>query len=141
LKLLYTVSKALRESCRASSDFAEISSFLTTLQTTLQFLQSLDTISFNPESKKSIAEQCQQIQRHVDVFLKDTLKYEPALKSAKKNSKILTAPRKIQWAFVMPSKVKKLREKIRGPIVTVNTLLGLQTLLVESQTLSRPFWR
>jgi hypothetical protein len=85
LKLLHTVSTALQESCGASSDFAETLGFLSTLQTALQLLQSLDTVVFNPQSSESFKEQCQQIKIHVDTFLDDILKYEPALKSAGKN--------------------------------------------------------
>jgi hypothetical protein len=133
LKLLYTVGKALKESCGASSEFAEVSSFLTTLQTTLRLLESLDTVAFNPENKESITEQCQQIRRRVDLFLSDALRYEPALTSARKKSKIPTAPRKIQWALFMPSRIKKLQGQIGSPMLTVNALMGFQALSVEAE--------
>jgi hypothetical protein len=131
MKLLYTVGKALKESCGASSDFAETSSFLLALQTTLRLLQSLDTVAINPEFAESFKELCRQIQLPLDAFLKDVLKYEPALSSAGKKSKILTVPRKMQWALVMPSKVKKLQSQIGGAMLAVNTLMGHQALLVE----------
>ena len=131
MKLLYTVGKALKESCGASSDFAETSSFLLALQTTLRLLQSLDTVAINSKFAESFKELCQQIQLPLDVFLKDVLKYEPALSSASRKSKILTAPRKIQWALVMPSKIKKLQSQIGGAMLAVNTVMGHQALLVD----------
>ena len=130
LKLLYTVGKALKESCGASSEYAETSSFLTALQTTLRLLQSLDTVAFNPESADSFRDQCIQIKHHLDAFLHDVCKYEPALASTSKRAKILSAPRKIQWALVMPSKIKKLQGQMGGSMLTVNTLIGYQALLV-----------
>ena len=108
MKLLCTVGKALKESCGAPSEFAETLSFLVALQAKLRLLQSVDTAAINPESAESFKESCRQIQLHLDVMLKDVLKYEPALASASKQSGILTAPRTIQRAVVMPSREKRL---------------------------------
>jgi hypothetical protein len=128
LKLLLTVGKALKEACGASSEYAETQSFLRTLQTTLQNVQAFDETFIGPHRAGKLREQCNLLRLPVTAFLDDIKRFEPALATGNKRNKLLTAPRKIQWAIVMPGKIKQLREHIDGLMISIGLLMGSYTL-------------
>jgi hypothetical protein len=45
-----------------------------------------------------------------------------------KKRNLLTAPRRIQWALVMPGKIKELQERIQAPMLSIGIIMGFHTM-------------
>lgn len=129
INLLVKVAGALQEAGGASAEYQDAVGFLSTLRTTLEHLTSLDALSLEPRKAENLRRQCEQIRGPLRAFLDDaTARFEASLGSAGRRSKVLTAPRKIQWALYTAKRVRRLQERIMVPMAAVNMLLGLQTM-------------
>ncbi|KAG4439656.1 hypothetical protein IFR05_004853 [Cadophora sp. M221] len=129
INLLTKIGGALREAGGASSEYQDATSFLSTLQITLENLKSLDTISIDVHKVDNLRQQCEHIQVPLATFLDNVnRRYEASLGSLSQCSRLLCAPRKIQWALYTSKKIRHLQERIAVPMAAVNMLLGLQTI-------------
>ena len=128
LKLLLVVSKVVKEACKASSEYEDTHKFLTTLQTTLQHIQAFDTATIRFERIEELREQCRLLQLPLRSFLTDVEKFEPFLVAGSKKRDLLTTPRRLQWALVMPGKIKQLRDQILAPMLSIGVIMGLYTM-------------
>lgn len=128
LKLLLVVGKAVKEACKASSEYEDTHKFLTTLQTTLQHIQAFDTAIIRFERIEELREQCRLLRLPLRSFLADVEKFEPFLVAGTKKRILLTTPRRLQWALVMPGKIKQLRYQIQAPVLSIGVFMGLYTM-------------
>jgi hypothetical protein len=64
----------------------------------------------------------------IRAFITDIEKFEPSLVAGRKKRNLLTAPRRIQWALVMPGKIKQLRDQIQVPMLGIGVIMGLYTM-------------
>lgn len=130
IKLLIIVGKAVKEAFGNSSKHSATVDFFESLKRTLQTLQAFGNASLNigVEWLEDLREQCRLLRVPVVAFLEESRRFEPALETLNSHRKLMSAPRRMQWALVMPGKVKKLREEVTQPMLSINLLLGLQTL-------------
>jgi hypothetical protein len=128
LKLLLVVGKAVKEACSASSEYEDTHKFLTTLQATLQHLQAFDTAIIRFERIEELREQCRLLRLPLRSFLTDVEKFEPFLVAGSKKRILSITPRRLQWALVMPGKVKQLRDQILAPMLSIGVIMGLYTM-------------
>jgi len=131
-KLLYKIGVALKESEGASTDFRDLVSFLETLARTLEHLNALQAPDLILDSAltANLRAQCDHIRIPLAAFLQDIgAKFGPSLGSDR-GSKILKAPRKIQWAMSASKQVKRLQERITLPMTAVGLLMGHQLIYV-----------
>ena len=127
LQLLNKVRIALKDSGGASSDYHEESSFLQSLLLTLRHIDALRYAPLDHDIAKSLDLHCEQIRIPLQVFLSDVKKsYEASLGSVSTRLKLLSAPRKIQWALFTANKVKTLREKIALPMSAAQLAISQQ---------------
>jgi hypothetical protein len=135
LKLLYKTGSALKDLGGASSNFQDIYSFLQTLSQTLEHLNALQATPFDPDLSKNLREQCDQIRVPLAKFLADVeRRFEPALGLNSQNNRILTAPRKIQWALLTSKKIKRLQDRITVPMAAIGLILSHHIMWVYSET-------
>jgi hypothetical protein len=128
LQILYKVGSALKEAGGASSSYQDASSFLESLQQTLEHLRVFSSTNLESSSGVELRKQVSQVRVQVTRFVEDIQKYEPALAARSSRGKLLSGPRKIQWALQMPAKLKKLQDQMTAPLMTLSLLLGLNVL-------------
>ena len=128
LSVLYKVGSALKEAGGASSSYQDASGFLQSLQQTLEHLQIFSSTTLEASNAVELRNQVAQLRGAVTVFIEDIQKYEPALAASSARGKLLSAPRKVQWALQMPGKLKKLQDQITAPLMMLSLLLGLNVL-------------
>jgi len=128
LNVLYKVGSALKEAGGASSAYQDASSFLESLQQTLEHLRVFSSTTLQSSNGAELRRQVSQVRVPVTRFVEDVQKYEPALAAHSSRGKLLSGPRKIQWALQMPGKLKKLQDQITAPLMTLSLLLGLNVL-------------
>ncbi|KAH8655047.1 hypothetical protein BGZ60DRAFT_519157 [Tricladium varicosporioides] len=134
VQLLHKVGVALKDSGGASSEIKDTLAFLQSLILTLQHINSFRSISFNPEISQNVQEHYNQIDAPLQAFLSDMkLKFKPVIASSSRRRKVLSAPRKIEWALLTSKKAKELQARIVGPMVAINLLQAQQTSLSISQ--------
>ena len=111
LNLLHKVVLALKDAGGASSDYQDVSSFLNVLTVTLQHLKVLQAAPLNLDLAKSLRDLCEQVQGPLTSFCERIrTSFERDLGADSTRLKLLTASRKLQWAFSTSKKVKDLRE-------------------------------
>jgi hypothetical protein len=124
LKLLQQIVSAIRDS---GEDFQDTLSFLQTLSRTLEHLNALQAISLDPELVDNLREQCDHIRAPLAAFLNDVGgRFGPALGVSSRRNRIFSASRRIQWAFSISKKTKRLQDRIAVPIASVGLILGQQ---------------
>lgn len=129
LQLLHKVSTALRSTGGASSSYQETTSFLSILTSTLQHLQTLQTLPLDPELAKNLKLLCEEVQGPIETFCEYIREsFERDLGEGTTRLRVLTTKRKIQWALSTEKKAKALRERIGGAIVAISVILGQQVL-------------
>lgn len=129
INLLTKIGGALRDADGASFEYRDATNFLNTLRITLENLKSLDTIPIDTHKADNLRQQCEHIRVPLGAFLDGVnRRYEASLGSSSQRSRLLSAPRKIQWALYTSKKIKQLQERVAIPMAAVNMLLGLQTM-------------
>ncbi|KAL5320495.1 hypothetical protein ACEPPN_011301 [Leptodophora sp. 'Broadleaf-Isolate-01'] len=129
INLLTKIGGALRDADGASFEYRDATNFLNTLRITLENLKSLDTIPIDTHKADNLRQQCEHIRVPLGAFLDGVnRRYEASLGSSSQRSRLLSAPRKIQWALYTSKKIKQLQERVAIPMAAVNMLLGLQTI-------------
>ncbi|KAH7364658.1 hypothetical protein BKA65DRAFT_142867 [Rhexocercosporidium sp. MPI-PUGE-AT-0058] len=129
INLLTKIGCALRDVGGASSEYQDATSFLGTLQVTLESLKSLYGIPIEARTTDNLLQQCEHIRVPLEAFLDGVnRRYDASLGSSSHHSRLLSAPRKIQWALHTSKKIRQLQERIAVPMAAVNMLLGLQTI-------------
>ena len=128
IRLLYKVGVALKEAGGASSEYQDTTSFLQTLTRTLEHLNALQNTQLDPGIANNLREQCEQIRKPLEEFLRDVEKYESGLgvQAQSKRRKILSVPRKLQWALSASKEAKKLQDRVAVPMAAVGLVLGQQ---------------
>lgn len=128
IKLLVNIGKALKETFDDEAPHSGVISYLESLRTTLQYIEKHNGARIEPVQFEDLCEQCRCLKVSVMDFLDDAKRFEPALARKDVRSKILTAPRRLQWVCVMPGKIERLRREISGPILAINMALGFHTM-------------
>lgn len=128
IRVLYKVGIALKEAGGASSDFQDTTSFLQTLTRTLEHLNALQNIKLDVNITSNLREQCDHIRVPVEGFLCDVGKYQTSLRAQSKRNKILSVPRKLQWALAASKEAKKLQDRVAVPMAAVALILGQQVV-------------
>ena len=126
ISTLVKVSKALRESGGAASEYQETIAFLTSVETTLRGLDTI--VATNPDLtwKAELVEQAGLLKSALDDFKTKVDKYDLSLSSASKRQKARRIPREVQ--FALSDKVKELRIAITQPQLVLDVFINLQTL-------------
>jgi hypothetical protein len=130
LQILYKVGSALKEAGGASSAYEETTLFLNSLQKTLEHLGIFSSTTFDAGKIDELRNQVAQLRGPVTRFVDDVKKFEPTLAATSKRGKFLGAPRKVQWALQIPTKLKKLQNEVTVPMMTLSLLLGSSILYV-----------
>lgn len=128
LRVLYKVRCALKEAGGASSTFQEASGFLDGLQKTMDHLRMFTSTTLTEARLVELRAQVTLVKAPVEKFIEDVKKFEPALGAASSRGKLLSGPRKVQWAFQMPGKIKKLQDSVMVPMMNLSLLLNLNIL-------------
>ncbi len=129
LKLLNNIRVALDDCGGASSEYRAETAFLHVLSTTLERVKDLQGAPLDPGINNNIAELIGQVERPVLEFLQDAEKiFEKSLGKTSTRGKMLTAPRKVQWATMVAPRVKDLRERIATPMLAVLIAISQQIL-------------
>ena len=131
IQLLYKVGTALKEAGGASSAYQEATSFLDSLEATLEHLRLLSSTTIDAAKAVEIRSQVSQLRRPVTRFLEDVKKYEASLAAASSRGKIASAPRRIQFALEVPGKLKKLQDEITVPMLTLSMFISFNLLHVS----------
>lgn len=138
--LLNKVRIALKDSGGASSDYQQDSAFLQTLSATLRHLDAFQAGSqaLEVEHSDGLHELCEQIDRPLRSFLAHISKtFDNGLGAAPSKSRLASVPRKLQWALSTSKEVKKLRDRIAGPLTAILVILSQQIVLFP--VVSKPF--
>ncbi|KAF2660607.1 hypothetical protein K491DRAFT_711514 [Lophiostoma macrostomum CBS 122681] len=140
IKLTNKARKALKDAGGATSQYEDATTFLTSLNNTLDLLkQHLDNL---PDESYVTA-----IRNHMGEIdapwaeFKSTLdKYKKSLAADSTRSKTKQAPRKIQWAAKeVDEAARKLRERVMQPIQAINCALALSILESIDISTNRPW--
>jgi hypothetical protein len=140
LTVLNKICVALKDSGGASSDYQEESGFLHSVSKTLETLDSLQSLPLAADALQNIRQICQQIQGPLQPFLnKVNLDFETSLgrQSVSKHqfTKVVRAPRMIQWALSTSKRVQQLKRKIVVPLMALQIGMSQQIMLVISYRL------
>ncbi|KAH6847781.1 hypothetical protein B0I37DRAFT_151283 [Chaetomium sp. MPI-CAGE-AT-0009] len=134
LELLNKVRIALNDCGGASSEYQAECSFLQTLSITLGHLKTLKAAPLEPGISENISELLGQIEQPVRRFLDDIERtFGSSLGVSSTRRKLLTAPRKIQWALVVADRAKVLREKIGVPLSAILAAMSQQIIQTSLQ--------
>jgi hypothetical protein len=128
LQIIYKVGSALKEAGGASSAYQEATTFLESLQSTLEHLRIFSSTTIDQSKALELQRQVSEIRSLVETFVEDIRKYEVALGGNSSMGRLRSAPRKVQWALQMQKRLKKLQDQVTAPMMTLSLLLGLNVL-------------
>ncbi|KAI4239517.1 MAG: hypothetical protein LQ349_000277 [Xanthoria aureola] len=131
--LLKKISRALRDSGGASSEYQGAVVELENLQRTLQHLASLEPTEDNINHVNAIRGMALACQIPLRDFLAKLSRYETSLGPWASQSFLHKAARKAQWATAFSDDVKNLRALVAAKQISISLLLAAHT----SQTVSR----
>jgi hypothetical protein len=134
LMVLNKIRVALKDSGGASSDYQEESGFLQLVSTTLETLNSLESVALDADAFNNLQQICQQIHGPLRPFLdKVNRDFEDKLgpQTVSKNQVWFSrAPRMIQWALSTSKRVQQLKERIVVPLLALQIGLSQQIMSV-----------
>ncbi|KAI9701495.1 MAG: hypothetical protein M1836_001551 [Candelina mexicana] len=129
---LIKISKALKKTGGAASEYQDVIAELDALVAILQRLQALHSSRSNLAPGNAIWALASQCQQPIQAFLKRIEKYEKHLGEPSLSS-LSGVPRKAKWALIVRDEVKDLRAGIGPQLTSISLLLGIE--LMDSQTL------
>ncbi|KAI9711425.1 MAG: hypothetical protein M1812_007170 [Candelaria pacifica] len=128
---LITISKALKETDGAASEYQDVIFELDGLVAILQRLQASHSTRPNLAPGNAIWALAAECQRPIQKFLKHIEKYEKRLGKSSTSSPS-SAFRKAKWALVVRDEVKDLRASIGPQLTSISLLLCIEVM--DSQT-------
>src|SRR6266702_3239936 len=128
--LLNKIRIALKDAGGAISDYQEEVSFLQTITLTLTHLKALQEAPLDINLLNNIRCHCDHIRGPLGTFLSDIQhSFETSLGAeASKLNKVLSSPKRIQWALSTSKNVKALREKIASPLSAILVAMSQQIM-------------
>ncbi|KAL8784372.1 MAG: hypothetical protein Q9213_004024 [Squamulea squamosa] len=131
--LIKKISRALRDSGGASSEYQGAVIELENLQRTLQHLGSIEPTEDNINHVNAIRGMALACQLPLQDFLAKLSKYEMSLGPWASHSFLRNATRKAQWATAFSDDVKQLRALVAAKQISISLLLAAHT----SETVSK----
>jgi hypothetical protein len=137
LTVLNKIRVALKDSGGASSDYQEENGFLQSVSTTLETLNSVQSLPLDADALKNLQQICRQIQGPLRPFL-DKVNHDfqsklgPQPVSKNQFSKVFRAPRMMQWALSTSKQVQQLKNRIIMPLLALQIGMSQQIMLVIS---------
>ncbi len=129
IRLIYTASKAFKDTGGTVSGYEESVSFLNSLEITLTLLEEYTTSNPDGDYSSNIAARLKTVNKPWNTFRDYLEKYEKSLSSDSTRSNVANAPRKVQWAIKeLDGEVAKLKTAVSQPLNAINTLLALGIL-------------
>ncbi|KAI9778739.1 MAG: hypothetical protein M1835_004849 [Candelina submexicana] len=129
---LIKISKALKKTGGAASEYQDVIAELDALVAILQRLQALHSSRSNLAPGNMIWALASQCQQPIQAFLKRIEKYEKHLGEPSLSS-LSGVPPKAKWALIVRDEVKDLRAGIGPQLTSISLLLGIE--LMDLQTL------
>ena len=123
LELVATVIDALRDSGESSSEYRELISQLSTLQTALLAVKSVELDDAQHAELIALQQAAAQCQRTIDAFWEKIQKYEPSLRTGGSGSRAKDAWRKVKWAVCRKEDVARFKADLVGHTESIEMLL------------------
>jgi len=127
LRLLNKVRIALTDSGGAACDYQEQTVFLQTVSITLNHLDALQHEPLDPDICDNLRQHCELIRPSLRRFLSTADRsFEASLGAATAKSKLLSTPRRLQWALSTSKEVRSLRSKIGSSLSAIQVVVSQQ---------------
>ncbi|KAL6713499.1 hypothetical protein ACLMJK_008964 [Lecanora helva] len=127
INLIRRISRALKESGGASSDYQDVVIELKGLKHALQHLEALEPTEDNLSHVNAIRGMALACQLPLRDFMEKLGKYESTLGPWSPQAPFRSASRKARWAIGFDNEVKKLRALVTAKQMSINLLLATQT--------------
>ena len=125
--LITKITKALKETGGASSEYQDAVIELNGLKTTLRQLEALQPTDDNIGHVNAIRGMALACQLPLRDFQTKLEAYEASLGPWEQSSPIRRAGRKTKWAVIFTAEVDKLRALVAAKQISINLLLSMQT--------------
>lgn len=122
--LIRKISKALKETGGASSEYQDAVNELKALKHTLQHLEALDPTEDNITHVNAIRGMALACQLPLREFMSKLEKYESSLGPWANRTTFRNAGRKTKWAVSFGPEVEKLRALVAAKQISINLLLA-----------------
>ena len=131
IRLVGTVTDALRNAQRAGREFADIVQLLSTLEVCL--INVKEIVLENPGDPHGalLHRAVAQCQRTIHAFWKQVQKYQPHLQSTEHSSKLRDSWMKVRWALCKQEDVARFKAEIQCQVIAIE--LALTTLQLQRQ--------
>jgi hypothetical protein len=131
---LNKVRVALKDAGGAVEDYQSEVNFLQSLTITLDHIHAIQQLPAKPDSQdliENLHSHYALIREPLGAFKQDIQpKFEKHLSRNSIASRFQSIPYRIQWALSVSKKVKKLRERVSGPLAAIQVILLQQLLSV-----------
>ena len=133
LVLVSKISKALKKTGGAASQYQDAVTELNTLGYLLEQLKTLKVDGRNAHRVNTIRGMVCACEASLQDFLKKLDKFEASLGEQAKTAWYRGLPRKTQWAAAFGQEVETLRLLIAGKIVSINAMLAIDLKYTRAQ--------
>ena len=113
----------MRDSGEPSSEYRELLSQLSTLQTALLAVKSVGLDDAQHAELVALQQAAAQCQRTIDAFWEKIQKYEPSLRTGGSGSRAKDAWRKVKWAVCRKEDVARFKADLVGHTESIEMLL------------------
>lgn len=129
VRLIYTISKAFKDSGGATSGYEESVNFLNSIGATFSHLEEHIENDPHDDYSRDIATQLRTMDKPWNTFKTYLAKYEKSLSPDSMRPSVAKVPRKVQWAVKeLDGEITKLKSAVCQPLNAINTLLALSIL-------------
>jgi hypothetical protein len=135
-QLIFDITKSLRDTGGARSEYRELIRELETLKNALEHIDTLQQGCEQPATLDSIKYAALSCRQPLEEFLKKIRKYGRSLDVWTKGNIIQSAADKLKWTFGYKEEVKKLQNYLNLHVGVINMLLtehGLAKMTIASE--------